>query len=328
MRDIHFLHNIIDLFQDKKVLVLGDIILDEYILGDVDRICPEAPVPVVLVSQRNFHLGGAANVVQNLRALGAKTSLCGVVGNDASSQVVFQLLNDIGCRSAVLKDDSRPTTKKTRVIAQRQQIVRFDHEKVSDLSPSLSSRLFQQFCDVLPESDIVIVSDYAKGLLSRHFFQEISIVVERAGKKLIVDPKRLDLNFYQGSSVLTPNLSEAKRFVQFQEELCSSIEKLGLYLLATVSKSCVINPLGGDGMAVFEREKKPQFIKTHTQEVFDVSGAGDTAISVLSLGLASGLSLSEAATLSNIGAGVVVGKVGTATVTPSELKKALNDALL
>ncbi|MBI2026705.1 MAG: D-glycero-beta-D-manno-heptose-7-phosphate kinase [Deltaproteobacteria bacterium] len=323
MMKVESWNSIVDSFQKKNILVLGDIILDEYIIGEVERICPEAPVPVVRVSQRNFHLGGAANVVHNLRALGAQTSLCGVVGGDDSGRKIYQLLDEIGVdHRSILIDESRPTIQKSRVIARRQQIVRFDNEKSVELAALVSARLFQEFCDRLPTSDIVIVSDYAKGVLSRHFFQEIAIVVHKASKKLIVDPKRQDLHFYRGASVLTPNFAEACRFAQ-NEEVCASLEKLGGHILSSLDDSSVIITLGGDGMAVFEKNLPMQFMKTKPQEVFEVSGAGDTVLSLLSLGLVSGLSLSEAASLANTGAGLVVKKMGTATVTPEELKQAL-----
>ncbi len=316
--------NIIEQFSNKSLIVLGDIILDEYIWGDVERICPEAPVPVVNITSRSFVLGGAANVVDNVRSLGGRGSLCGVVGGDEAGQKILHLLKSSGINmDGVALESKRPTTQKSRVIARKQQVVRFDLEETKDIDCESQEKIFSFLQSHVNFCDAIIISDYAKGVVTHNFLQEIVSLCRKHGKMIIADPKRQDFLFYKGVTMLTPNKKEAWEFAK-KCDVPPELEKVGSFIMEKMKSEKLVITLGEEGIAIFDKEKGIQKIPTVARQVFEVSGAGDAVISSLTLALTSGATLEEAALIANHAAGVVVGKVGTATVTPTELKESLS----
>lgn len=314
------------LFRDIPILVVGDLILDEYVWGEVFRISPEAPVPVVLVRQESARLGGAANVANNLRALGARPILSGVVGEDVSGDRLIRLLEESEIDTGfIVKSGDRPTTVKTRIIARSQQVVRLDKELASPMPSELQAQVLDRIEDTLDQVRAVIISDYKKGVVSKSFMNEL---FERIGPKrrnlfIAVDPKTGNFESYHGVDILTPNQQEAESFCGFpletHEELKKAYEifreRLGIrYLLITQ---------GAQGMTLFE-DHISYHIPTSARKVFDVTGAGDTVISALTLARVSGLTLLESAVIANVAAGIVVGEVGTSVVDVAELREAMD----
>ena len=314
---------IIENFEHCSIAVIGDVILDEYVWGDVERICPEAPVPVVKVQKRNHVLGGAANVAHNIRTLGGNVYLLGVVGSDVGGSRVLHVLKEKNIEAGGLSIESeRPTSQKTRIIARKQQVVRFDEEDTKPISSTSQKKIYDYLKSNVEKFQIIVVSDYGKGVVTQNFFQELVSLCHSKGKKVLADPKQEDLMFYKGADILTPNRSEAFRFAK-RCNIDGSVEKVGRCIVDSLQLESLVMTLGEEGMAIFSDKKKYQHIPTVAREVFDVSGAGDTVMSGLALALAGGAELSEAAWISNHAAGIVVGKIGTATVTPDELKKSL-----
>jgi len=317
---------IIKRFSGVRILVVGDIMLDRFIWGGVSRISPEAPVPVVVVEKETFLLGGAANVVNNIHSLGGKAFLCGVIGDDEMGQKVTQRLDEMGIeRSGVLIERERQTTVKTRIIAHHQQLVRIDretsrHPKVSTLR-SLSDYLKQ----TLKGIDGVILSDYGKGLLTRSLVRDVIRRAVEAKKFVMVDPKIKNFFFFRGATVVTPNTAEASSAsrVSITDEV--SLGRAGRVLLKRLRCDALVITRGEDGMAIFEPNRQPFLVPTEAKEVYDVTGAGDTVIGTMSLALGAGASIRKAAELANHAAGIVVGKVGTATVDQRELTKAMRE---
>jgi rfaE bifunctional protein kinase chain/domain len=301
-------------FSKTRLLVVGDVMLDRYWFGDTERISPEAPVPVVQVEKIDERLGGAANVARNASALGAQTTILGVVGEDEAGKRVEQLLLESGVQSQLQTDGNVPTTVKLRVIARQQQLIRLDFEEAPS-QISLDAKL-KRFKSLLPNIDIVILSDYGKGAL-----EQVSAMIElaNASKKLVlVDPKGDAYDKYKGATVLTPNRSELRQVVgQWSSEddltlRAQSLRKnLGLgALLLTRSE---------EGMTLFT-DKGTEHVRAQAREVFDVSGAGDTVIAALAVAMGAGWSLERAMALANRAGGIVVGKLGTATVSAEELQ--------
>ncbi|MDP2913395.1 MAG: D-glycero-beta-D-manno-heptose-7-phosphate kinase [Candidatus Omnitrophota bacterium] len=307
-------------FKDAKVLVVGDLILDEFIWGDVSRISPEAPVPVVWVKKESFMPGGASNVANNLRSLGARVRLVGVVGNDEPGAVLRGELEEKGIdTSGIFTDESRPTILKTRVVAQHQQVVRIDKEKVDSLDSRLVTSMGDFIAGAIKKIDALVIEDYGKGAIVPPLLSKIVPLAKRAGKIIAVDPKEEHFKYYKGISVITPNNHEASRAVGFEIKDDASLRKAGEVLLNKLKCRIVLITLGENGMAVFQRSKPMKHIPTVAQEVFDVSGAGDTVIASYTLSLAAGADPVQSAHIANCAAGIVVGKVGIAVVTPEEL---------
>ena len=313
-------------FEDVTVLVVGDIILDQFIWGKVSRISPEAPVPVVEVQEETFLLGGAANVVNNILSLGGRSLLCGVIGNDEFGKKLLDSLGDKGIsnKGIIIQKDGR-TTLKTRVVADRgQQVVRFDRENNEQLDQKLRERLLQFIRSHLGEVDSVILSDYGKGVLSEDLIREINEGAKGEGRMVVVDPKMDNFDYYKGMTLITPNKFEAEiaSGVKIVDE--ESLNRAGEILQDRFRSQAVLITLGEEGMTLFERGKQAVNIPTVAKEVYDVTGAGDTVVAVITLAKAAGASFTEAAEIANYAAGIVVGKVGTATVSPDELKEAIN----
>ncbi len=313
----------IDRFPKTRILVVGDIVLDHYIWGKVFRISPEAPVPVVNVTKENLLLGGATNVVQNIHALGGSVSVCGVIGRDQAGSQVLQLLRNQSIPTdGILEDANRPTTIKTRVIAHNQQVVRFDRETKDRIGKDIHHRIFDHVKQRIAAGlDAILLSDYCKGVVTSELVQDIVKIARKNGVIVSVDPKVSHFNMYRGVTILTPNANEASLGSKIDIVDDESLLRAGAMLLKRLNCVAVLITRGELGMSLFEHGKKVIHIPTVAREVFDVTGAGDTVIAALTMAMASGASVVDAARISNFAAGIVVGIVGTAVVRPDELKQ-------
>jgi D-glycero-beta-D-manno-heptose-7-phosphate kinase len=318
----------IDRFCDARIAVLGDIIMDEFIWGDVSRISPEAPVPVLDVERETRLLGGAANVVRNMGALGADAILCGIVGDDTMGAEIVSELKRMGLRSdGVAVENGRPTSIKTRVVARNQQIVRYDRESTAEIRAESVRSMLDFAAATFSDIDAVVISDYGKGLISGPLMKGLKSL---KGKMSIdphiivtVDPKTGNFEHYTGVDVITPNHHEAGQFCGFKIVDDVTLKKAGRKMLDALNCRSVLITQGKDGMTLFEREGEITHIPTVAKKVFDVTGAGDTVISAISLGLAVGMDLKAAAYVANIAAGIVVGEVGTSAIKADVLKNAI-----
>lgn len=316
---------IVDLFPQARVLVVGDFILDEYIWGNVSRISPEAPVPVVNVKRESFLPGGSLNVANNIRTLGGTVFPCGILGRDLEGRLLLRGMRQLGIDTGgVIQDATRPTTIKTRVIAHSQQVVRVDREKVETVSSRNAQKILQFARKRIKEVDVVAVEDYGKGVIEPLLLRPLLELAKRFKKPVLVDPKEKHFELYRGVTALTPNRAEAYgAYGVSVNGATQNLEEVGKGLLKRLQSKAVLITLGEEGMALFERNRPTAKIPTTAQEVFDVSGAGDTVMAVFALGIAVDATLREAAVLSNLAAGIVVGKLGTATMEPTELKQAI-----
>ena len=302
------------------ILVIGDIILDEFIWGDVNRISPEAPVPVVWVKSESFMPGGASNVANNLNALGSQVFLCGVIGSDYRGELLRQELQKRGMDiSGLIVDGTRPTTLKTRVVAHHQQVVRVDREKITEITGSALREVLEYVHRRVKESDAILIEDYGKGVITSVLLKEIVALAKSSRKLITVDPKESHFNYYRGVTVITPNQFEAANAVGSKIIGNGNLHQVGKLLLKRLRCHSVLITLGENGMCLFESSGRVTHIPTVAQEVFDVSGAGDTVIAVLTSALSVGATMEESAYLANFAAGIVVGKVGVAVVTRQEL---------
>ena len=308
-------------FQNSRILVVGDLILDRYIWGKVSRISPEAPVPVVEVTDDNFMLGGAANVAHNIIALGGKSTVAGVIGRDRAGEVLRQLIEERGIACALI-EDSRPTTMKTRVVAHNQQVVRFDREDKSRVGGKAFVNVLSFLTHAIREHDAVIVSDYKKGMITTELIGEIMRIARPERKFVAVDPKVGHFHCYRGVSLITPNLGEASSGSGIEIKDDRSLLKAGRALLKKLSCGAVLITRGEEGMSLFERDRVTH-IPTVARHVYDVTGAGDTVIAAFTLAFASGATMRDAAALANHAAGIVVGEVGTAVASRERLKQSL-----
>ncbi len=306
-------------FRGRKVLVLGDFMLDKYIWGDVSRISPEAPVPVVEVKRDSSHLGGAGNVCHNLDALGGAAVAVGVVGDDEAGRWIRRHVSD---GRGLITDQGRPTTVKTRIIAHHQQVVRVDLEKRRSVSAEDEARILKFIA--AEKARGLVLSDYHKGLLTPSMLEKL-LPLARARKLVVcVDPKVDNFPYFSPITLATPNHHEAERIVHHDCRTNAQAERAGEEILRMIAARYLILKRGEHGMSVFERGRKAVHIPTIAREVFDVTGAGDTVIATAALALLAGASILEAAFLANAAAGIVVGKIGTATVTPDELLASLD----
>lgn len=302
-------------FSSTGILVIGDLMVDRYIWGKVRRISPEAPVPVVEVTDENLQLGGAANVANNVIALGGKVFIAGTIGQDDLGKLLVNKFKDKGFNTdGIIVDGRRPTTVKTRVIAHSQQVVRFDREVKSDISRSTLSLIIDYVKSCLPHIKGIIISDYSKGLITKTLIKKI---VEIAGPKkfITVDPKTGHFDYYKGVSLITPNINEASfgSGIEIVDE--KTLISAGRILLKKLQCKAVMITRGDEGMTLFEKNGKITHIPTCAREVYDVTGAGDTVIATLTLSHASGAKLTDAAITANHAAGIVVGEIGTAVAT-------------
>lgn len=319
------LKSLVHKVKGKKILVIGDIGIDCYLHGKVERISPEAPVPVLFVQEEKMKLGLAANVADNIQALSAKSLLVGVVGNDKAGNDLSELLRSAGAAASYLvRDPFRKTILKTRMVAQGQQLIRIDQETPSDISPYVEEKVMAQILGAITECDAIILEDYAKGMITFRLAREIFRLAKKHKKIITVDPNlKTPAPYYVGATCLTPNTGEAEKLSGIKIDSDETLLEAGHKILRTTNAKSLIITQGKDGMAIFGQDGSLQKIPTFAREVFDVSGAGDTVISVLTLCLAAGATLYEAAILANIAAGIEVSKPGTATVSVGEILKAL-----
>jgi rfaE bifunctional protein kinase chain/domain len=305
-------------FKNKRILVLGDLMMDKYIWGDVTRISPEAPIPVVVAKNDTSCLGGAANVGHTLQNLGAVPILTGIVGRDKEGDWIRKTVTD---NRGIFISRTRPTTVKTRVIAHHQHVVRVDLEEKKSISPQLTEKIYRFIRQ--EKFDALIISDYNKGLITNSLLQKLLSFALQEKIPVFVDSKGEHFLSFSPVTLITPNHIEAESLVHHACITDQDVEKAGETILSKISAKYLILKRGEQGLSVFERGKKPLHVPTLAKEVYDVTGAGDTVIAVSSLALLAGASIQEAALLANIAAGIVVGKLGTATLSSDELIAAL-----
>jgi rfaE bifunctional protein kinase chain/domain len=316
-----------------RILVIGDVMLDQFIWGGVSRISPEAPVPVVDFQRESFMPGGASNVARNLTAMKVPTEIFGAVGRDTAANQLTKLLAEhhVGC-TGLVASPTRHTSIKTRIVAHKQQVVRVDRETRGDLDFALTRKLVAAVRSQLSRADAVIVGDYGKGVVTQPLLDELKELCRERGVWLSLDPKPVHALNLVGLSLITPNRKEAFELAKLDDDTRNNdpfadknLMLVAEKLLADLRPAALLITLGDLGMLLCQHGQKPFHIPTVAQEVFDVSGAGDTVIATFTLAIASGASPIEAAILSNYAAGIVVGKVGTATVTPEELLASFGD---
>ncbi|HEU4509966.1 MAG TPA: D-glycero-beta-D-manno-heptose-7-phosphate kinase [Pyrinomonadaceae bacterium] len=305
--------------RDRYVVVLGDVMLDEFVWGDVTRISPEAPVPVVDVLRESVHLGGAANVLANLVALGARGSVIGVVGSDRAGERLRTGVRELGSNDQYLiTDETRPSTMKTRIIAHSQLVVRTDRELRTRVSDNIEEKLVACLKEALKQADAFVVSDYDKGVVTPAILREIlPLAYERV--PVLIDPKLRNFNLYRPATLVTPNHHEALRMSDTEDHSDDGSHTAAKVIREKLGCDAVLVTRGDRGMMLLEGESEPVYVKTAAREVYDVTGAGDTVIAALAGALASGATMLEAAAFANHAAGIVVGKVGTATASAEEL---------
>lgn len=309
-------------FRFVRLVVVGDLMLDEYVWGEVNRISPEAPVPVVQVKRRTHVPGGAANAAAGIAALGASASVIGIIGGDEAGRALRRALDErsIGAEGVVVAE-SRTTTTKTRVVAHSQQVVRTDVEELEPFAPDVEERVLRAIEDAASGCDALVISDYGKGAVSERVARAAIDRASERGAPVVVDPKGGDYSKYRGATVVTPNVHETELATRRQISDGETLERAVADLRSVLDGSAVLVTRGAEGMALFGGGRRVD-IPTSAQAVYDVTGAGDTVVAVLALGLAAGMQLEDAARLANVAAGVAVGKVGTASVEPDELASA------
>ena len=306
-------------FTSARILVVGDLMLDQYWHGSTSRISPEAPVPVVHVKENEQRAGGAGNVALNIAALGAKTSLLGFSGMDEVADALTRILENAGVRCFLQRIEEYPTITKLRVMSRHQQLIRLDFEGgFHAVNPDI---LLQQFLQEMQQADIIVLSDYGKGTLSS--VEKFIGLAKSLNKTVLIDPKGSDFDRYAHASLITPNLNEFEAVVGPCKDQQQIVDK-GMLLLERLNLKALLVTRGEHGMSLMGRGEDPLHLPTHAREVFDVTGAGDTVISVLAAALAAKKSYAEATTLANVGAGIVVGKMGTATISAEEFAYALS----
>ena len=313
------LKKIIARFENAHIFVVGDLILDEFIWGKAERISPEAPVPVVWAQSQSYMPGGAANVANNIASLGAHVSLVGAVGDDKNGNILVDKLRSsrVECDDIVI-DTSRPTTVKTRIIAAHQQMVRVDWEHTEGLPKDKTDMIIEAIEKRIRSIDALVIEDYGKGLITPYLLKNIIGIAKRHHKIVTVDPKVEHFSYYKGVTAITPNEKEAQAGSGVRIAKDSDVDQAGKKLLKSLKCEGVLVTLGEKGMKLFQGSRT-MHIPTLAQEVFDVSGAGDTVISVFTLALSCGVRMEDAAKISNVAAGIVVGKVGVAVVTRQEI---------
>lgn len=307
--------------RDRKIVVLGDVMLDEFVWGDVTRISPEAPVPVVDIRRESVHLGGAANVLANAVALGANACVVGVVGNDSAGERLRANLKEASALQTddyLVVDEGRPSTTKTRIIAHSQLVVRADREQRTPINGPVEAQVLDSLRLALQDAHAFVVSDYDKGVVTpRILGQILQVAYERV--PVLIDPKIRNFSHYQPASLITPNHHEALRLTNTEEDSDDGLHRAAQIIQEKLRCDAVLITRGDRGIMLLERDNEPVFVATTAREVYDVTGAGDTVIATLAAALSAGATMLEAANLANHAAGIVVGKVGTATASGEEL---------
>lgn len=316
--------SIFDAFPGKKILVIGDVMLDHYVWGKVERISPEAPVPVLQAINEEYRLGGAANVALNLRALGAEAILYGISGADQSGDILRERLNLAGISDAnIFRDDQRRTTLKTRMSSVNQQVLRIDYEDLADISSDLEQEIAKRLEETIPGVDGIIIEDYNKGLLTQSLIRMIISTATEAGIPVAVDPKQKNFFEYHGVDIFKPNYQEMQKNLGQNFADQAEFELKARELKERMNCAQLVVTRGAKGLYIFDGQPEPRHIPTFAREVYDVSGAGDTVISALMLAYTSGCGIYEAAIIANHAAGVVCGKQGTACVSPEEIIRSI-----
>lgn len=309
----------------SKVLIVGDLVLDHYVLGSVDRISPEAPVPVVHVQEERYLLGGAGNVARNVVSLGGEAMMIGVCGRDADGERMTRLLRDSGVVAHAVCDSNRPTIRKTRVVAQNQQMVRVDYEHTGSVGEDVLDQVFDFMRPQVESCGVIVISDYGKGLVTERFMERLWQLLDGLERrpKVYVDPKVRNFGLYKGVDILTPNTKEAAEGAGVPLTDRMSVIRAGARIFRKLGCANLLITLGPDGMALFESPDSVLHIPTAARKVFDVTGAGDTVIAALGLATAAGLDIVSACAVANVAAGIVVGEVGTASATMDQVRENL-----
>ena len=312
----------------QRILVIGDIMLDQYCWGIVNRISPEAPVPVVDISSESIRLGGAANVANNIRSLGAEPWLVGVIGNDGYGRRFLEemKIQRMSTTDGIIIDDSRPTTIKTRIIAHHQQVLRTDRESKKRISKKIEQNTIDVIRSLAQKADAILIQDYNKGTITKGLIKEVTSLARKHKKILAVDPKFEHFLHFVGATVFKPNQREVENALGFKIDDDRQLQKASEKILKRLQCSYLLITRGEQGMALFDRKGKVTHIPTRAKEVYDVSGAGDTAIGVLTVAIAAGASITEAATMANHAAGIVCAEVGIVPVAKEELTRAMKQA--
>jgi D-beta-D-heptose 7-phosphate kinase/D-beta-D-heptose 1-phosphate adenosyltransferase len=311
-------------FASVRVLVVGDVMLDRFVWGRVERISPEAPVPVVHVTRDDARPGGAGNVVSNVRALGGRAAFAGIVGDDAAGKMLRRMMDELGVSTdGLVVDRHRPTIEKTRIIAHHQQVVRLDREDPPGESGRAAARVRDHVLAARRRADVIVVSDYNKGVVGAELLDALAAAHRAEPFRWVVDPKRANFGHYKRVSLVKPNREEAAAASGVEIRDRASLRRAGAALLAHWDAEAVLISRGEGGMALFKRDGAVAEFPTVAREVFDVTGAGDTVVATCALALGAGGSLEEATVLANQAAGVVVGKIGTASATAAEVRAAL-----
>ncbi|MFC1770245.1 D-glycero-beta-D-manno-heptose-7-phosphate kinase [Candidatus Margulisiibacteriota bacterium] len=324
MIDKEELINHINECQGKKILVIGDIMLDEYHWCTVKRISPEAPVPVCKVRKTTLVPGGAGNVAKNISSLKNIAYLIGVIGNDSSGQKLLDVLAASAINTDyVVQEEDRATTLKSRIVAHQQHVVRVDREEVSNINRKTANKIYKNVIECLSQVDILLISDYLKGLLPAGFLQKIIKTAKENRVHVIIDPKGRDYKKYKGAYVLTPNLHEFETVIKKQDLNEKEILTEGLKLIKRLQLHALVLTRSEKGVSIITEAGKKIDVPTKAREVYDITGAGDTFISVLTISLAAGWSIEKASFLANYAAGIVVGKIGTSATTFEEIKESV-----
>ena len=314
----------IEKLADVKVLVVGDVMLDRYLWGNVSRISPEAPVPIVNVQKTSLVLGGAANVAANIAGLGAKPFLVGICGDDKEADSLSDLLDETQISNHLVRLENRQTTIKTRVVAHNQHVARIDQETKDYVSENESNIIFENILGNIEGVSVVVISDYAKGLLTDDLLVRLITSCLEKKKIVLVDPKGKDFAKYKGATILTPNRKEAAEATGFDENEPDLIAKAGAKILDEVQTEALLITQGEKGMTLLQKNGETFNLEALARNVYDVTGAGDTVIASLAVAIGAGMSFFEAAKIANVAAGLVVGEVGTTTISIENLKKAIN----
>lgn len=308
----------------SRIVIYGDVMLDEFVWGDVTRISPEAPVPVVDIRRESIRLGGAANVLANVIALGGDSEVVGVMGRDRAGERLCAELTRVGAHDAggsCIIDSTRPTTLKTRIIAHNQLVVRADRETRTPVSNDIENKIIERIEAALMRADAFIVSDYDKGAVTPAVLNRVLAFAHERNVPTLIDPKSRNFPHYRPATLITPNHHEALNFTDTDDATDDGIAHAARLIRHKLACHAVLVTRGEHGMMLLEEDGAPSFVHTVAREVYDVTGAGDTVIATLGLSLACGATLREAAILANHAAGIVVGKVGTATASPDELRR-------
>jgi D-beta-D-heptose 7-phosphate kinase/D-beta-D-heptose 1-phosphate adenosyltransferase len=315
---------VIDQLRGCRVVVIGDVMLDEYLKGEVSRISPEAPVPVLEVRSHEYTLGGAANAAANIQALGGSTTLVGVVGQDDTARIVGERLAQHGIASALVADPDRPTITKMRLVAQGQQIVRVDRERRAPVSETVADAIRRSVDTAVRDAQAVVISDYAKGVVTPELARHAIRAARAAGIPVIVDPKQRSFAGYAGATLITPNLHELEAATPSVHPF--EVERAATSLLSQLDGCALLVTRSADGMTLYRGGREAFHVPAMAKEVFDVTGAGDTVVATVSLALAARVAFEEAIELASVAAALAVSKRGTSTVSPTELATALERA--